>query len=68
MRLIDAHRVLDEIDRLITKEVEQNYVNSAYYALKFVRTLIDDYESDENATVHNYCPNCGAKMDKEDIQ
>lgn len=81
MRLIDAHRVLDEIDRLITKEVEQNCVNSAYYALKFVRALIDgepeidlerlrpcgEWIHKEGEENEWYCSICGSDFSFADI-
>lgn len=38
---IDKSKLLDDVDILISKEQEQGNINSALYALQFVKALID---------------------------
>ena len=38
---IDKSKLLEDVDVLISKEQEQGNINSASYALKFVKALID---------------------------
>ena len=48
---IDKSKLLEDVDVLISKEQEQGNINSASYALKFVKALIDSTSAADVAEV-----------------
>lgn len=48
---IDKSKLLDDVDILIRKEQEQSNINSALYALQFVKALIDSTSAADVAEV-----------------